>query len=486
MASTQTCATQCPYEHALYIKQFENRVLVAALYVDDLIFTGNNKLMIDQFKESMTREFEMTDLGLMKYFLGSEVRQEICGIFISQTAYAKEILKKSKMENSNPVVTPMNWVPNFLSLRKENQWMQTYIKVWNLLRELKNQQDGPTEIKVDNKEQIRNREVRLNHVMSRDEAADIFTKALPAELFNICKQKMGMKDARDLSLRKEFPEVSHRPFMGEVVQALKLVYNECEETRDLGSRTCSQEDLTSLDFDPRVSTNSGYGPDPCPSHSTYPSYESPLDVESRFSGLGLDVHSYRITSSSGPLRPRRRLQIWEKMKRFSSGTNVVISDDFGTFGSASLITTKYHEVNGPKSPHTGTPKHLKRNFLTEREVMASGESVMSTSTHPIIILSDFDVEDAFSCTDTSDYTPTSPNYSPATPGNTSSNSENESDPLEDPSKNHSAPLSITPFPDDPYMHIRLAYYATNEKSSDSSFSSTIPPPPTPVYPRKKA
>ncbi|GJV24623.1 hypothetical protein Tco_1377318 [Tanacetum coccineum] len=107
---------------------------------------------------------------------------------------------------------------------------------------------------------------------------------------------------------------------------------------------------------------------------------------------------------------------------------------------------------------------------------------MSTSTHPIIILSDFDVEDAFSCTDTSDYTPTSPNYSPATPGNTSSNSENESDPLEDPSKNHSAPLSITPFPDDPYMHIRLAYYATNEKSSDSSFSSTIPPPPTPVYP----
>ncbi|GJU09993.1 hypothetical protein Tco_1132389 [Tanacetum coccineum] len=106
--------------------------------------------------------------------------------------------------------------------------------------------------------------------------------------------------------------------MGEVVQALKLVCNECEETRDLGSRTCSQEDLTSLDFDPRVSTNSG------PSHSTYPSYESPLDVESGFSGLGLDVHSYRITSSSGPLRPRRRLQIWEKM-RFSADAHVIVN-----------------------------------------------------------------------------------------------------------------------------------------------------------------
>ena len=125
------------------------------------------------------------------------------------------------------------------------------------------------------------------------------------------------------------PEVSHRPFMGEVVQALKLVCNECEETRDLGSRTCSQEDLTSVDFDPRASTNSAHGPgqDPDPSHSTYPSYESPLDVESGFSGLGLDVHSYRITSSSGPLRPRRRLQIWEKMKRFSSGS----MSDYGDF-----------------------------------------------------------------------------------------------------------------------------------------------------------
>nr|GEZ08408.1 retrovirus-related Pol polyprotein from transposon TNT 1-94 [Tanacetum cinerariifolium] len=89
---------------ALYM---EHSVLVAALYVDDLIFTGNNKPMIDQFKESMTQEFQMTDLGLMKYFLGLEVRQDTSGIFISQEAYAKEILKKSKMENSNPIATPM-------------------------------------------------------------------------------------------------------------------------------------------------------------------------------------------------------------------------------------------------------------------------------------------------------------------------------------------------------------------------------------------
>ncbi|GJV13071.1 retrotransposon protein, putative, ty1-copia subclass [Tanacetum coccineum] len=130
----------------------------------------------------------------------------------------------------------------------------------------------------------------------------------------------GLNLLIDPSLSPEVPFES-------IAKALKLVCNECEETRDLGSRTCSQDDLASMNFDPLVSTNSGHGPDLGPLHSTYPSYEYPLDVESGFSGLGLDLHSYRITSSLGPLRPRRCLQIWEKMKRFSSGN----MSDYGDF-----------------------------------------------------------------------------------------------------------------------------------------------------------
>ncbi|GJW34728.1 hypothetical protein Tco_0057648 [Tanacetum coccineum] len=107
---------------------------------------------------------------------------------------------------------------------------------------------------------------------------------------------------------------------------------------------------------------------------------------------------------------------------------------------------------------------------------------MSTSTHPIIILSDSNVEDAFSSTY---YTPASPDYSPASSGNTSSNSKTEFDPSEDLSEDRSAPLAITPFPDDPYMQIRRAYYATNKESSDSLSSSTIPPPLVPVCPCRK-
>ncbi|GKE40071.1 hypothetical protein Tco_1463476 [Tanacetum coccineum] len=77
---------------------------------------------------------------------------------------------------------------------------------------------------------------------------------------------------------------------------------------------------------------------------------------------------------------------------------------------------------------------------------------MSTSTHPIIILSDSDVEDVFSSID---YTPASPDYSLASPRNTSSNSKTESGPSKDLSEDHSAPLAITPFLDDPYIKAQL-------------------------------
>jgi hypothetical protein len=68
----------------------EGKILIVSLYVDDLIFTGD--LCVDDFKNTMKIEFEMTDLGLMKYFLGIEVDQSDDGFFIFQTKYANEVL----------------------------------------------------------------------------------------------------------------------------------------------------------------------------------------------------------------------------------------------------------------------------------------------------------------------------------------------------------------------------------------------------------
>lgn len=62
--------------------------------------------MFEEFKNAMTRDFEMTDIGLMAYYLGIEVKQNEEGIFISQRNYALEILKKFKTENCKPISTP--------------------------------------------------------------------------------------------------------------------------------------------------------------------------------------------------------------------------------------------------------------------------------------------------------------------------------------------------------------------------------------------
>ena len=93
-------------EPTLYIKaNQQGNILILCLYVDDMIYTGN--MLLDEFKEAMKCEFEMTDLGLMKYFLGIEVEQKHDGIFISQQKYATDVLKKFRMENCKPADTPI-------------------------------------------------------------------------------------------------------------------------------------------------------------------------------------------------------------------------------------------------------------------------------------------------------------------------------------------------------------------------------------------
>lgn len=109
---------RCSCEHTLFIKTGAGgKILIVSLYVDDLIFTGNDESMFVKFKNSMKLEFDMTDLGKMKYFLGVEVLQNPEGIYISQRKYAQEVLEKFKMETSNSVKNPI--VPGIRLMKDE-------------------------------------------------------------------------------------------------------------------------------------------------------------------------------------------------------------------------------------------------------------------------------------------------------------------------------------------------------------------------------
>ena len=95
-------------ESTLYVKQNGANILIISLYVDDLLVTGNNTSFVEKFKQEMMEVFEMTDLGLMTFFLGMEIIQDEHEVFICQKKYAKEILKKFKLEECKEMSTPMN------------------------------------------------------------------------------------------------------------------------------------------------------------------------------------------------------------------------------------------------------------------------------------------------------------------------------------------------------------------------------------------
>ncbi|GAA0144191.1 hypothetical protein LIER_04703 [Lithospermum erythrorhizon] len=63
--------------------------------------------MMKEFKASMVKEFDMTDLGGMSHFLGIEVLQKKGGIFICQKQYADAVLKRFGMADCNPACTPI-------------------------------------------------------------------------------------------------------------------------------------------------------------------------------------------------------------------------------------------------------------------------------------------------------------------------------------------------------------------------------------------
>ena len=91
----------------LYIKEENDSLGILDIYVDDIIFGSDDDNLSKQLVECMENEFEMSMLVEMNFFLGLKINHSNKGIFISQTKYIHEMLKKFQMHDSKPVGTPM-------------------------------------------------------------------------------------------------------------------------------------------------------------------------------------------------------------------------------------------------------------------------------------------------------------------------------------------------------------------------------------------
>ena len=92
----------------LFVKSDKAYLLVAQVYVDDIVFRATIDDRAIEFSKEMKKEFEMSVVGELTFFLGFQVKQKKEGIFVSQEKYARNIVKKFGLDSKKHAFTPMS------------------------------------------------------------------------------------------------------------------------------------------------------------------------------------------------------------------------------------------------------------------------------------------------------------------------------------------------------------------------------------------
>ncbi|WVZ84841.1 LOW QUALITY PROTEIN: hypothetical protein U9M48_031828 [Paspalum notatum var. saurae] len=95
-------------DKTLFLLSRDGDTLIVQIYVDDIIFGGSSHALVSSFAEQMSREFEMSLMGELQFFLGLQIKQGLEGTFVHQDKYTRDILKKFNMGDSKPMTTPMS------------------------------------------------------------------------------------------------------------------------------------------------------------------------------------------------------------------------------------------------------------------------------------------------------------------------------------------------------------------------------------------
>ncbi|KAL8157797.1 hypothetical protein AgCh_002489 [Apium graveolens] len=155
---------KCPYEQAVYTKREGNGFLVIGVYVDDLLIMGSSIENINKFKTQMKNEFDMSVLGKLSYYLGTEVEQRRGGIELKQSGYAKKLLEKAAGTQDHGLVYTENLGNHLLSGYSDSDLGAEFMastatacqKVWlkNLLNQIMDMDVGPVVLYIDNRSAI--------------------------------------------------------------------------------------------------------------------------------------------------------------------------------------------------------------------------------------------------------------------------------------------------------------------------------------------
>jgi hypothetical protein len=95
-------------DQTLFLLRHGVDILIVQVYMDDIIFGGSSHSLVAWFAEDMSREFKMSMMGELQFFLGLHIKQSKKGTFVHQEKYTKAIVRKFKMEDPKAMVMPMS------------------------------------------------------------------------------------------------------------------------------------------------------------------------------------------------------------------------------------------------------------------------------------------------------------------------------------------------------------------------------------------
>jgi hypothetical protein len=95
-------------DQTLFLLRQGRDILIVHVYVDDIVFGGSSNSLVAWFVKDMSRDFEMSMMGELQFFLGLQIKQSKEGTFVHLSKYTKDIVQKFKMEDSKAMMTPMS------------------------------------------------------------------------------------------------------------------------------------------------------------------------------------------------------------------------------------------------------------------------------------------------------------------------------------------------------------------------------------------